>query len=144
MARGIQLVRSELQNANHLHIHGFRLRIEVGDVNGDMPRHVFVYRRNPPHPVTGDIEDTFMTVASFVDISEFPAEAPGNDSPYFRKDFIEVDVRSTRDFDAVWSLIHAQVCELVSALNRADLLIVTETTWCGEAATASDSSASSA
>jgi hypothetical protein len=134
MPRGIQLRRLEIQNANHWHLRVFRLRIEVAQIFGDMPRHVFVYRRRPANPYTGEIFDEFCAVASVVDLSEYPAGAPDPDgsSPFFRQDFIEVDLPSQVEFEKFWELIQTHVCALVDRLNLADQLVMTEAIWCGD------------
>lgn len=137
--RGIQLSRSEIRRANHLHIGGFRIRVDVVDTHGGVPPEIFVYRRNPPNPHTGRREDIFQTVASFVDLSEFPAGAPGPDSPFFRLPYIELDVRSTKHYDEVWRTIQDLTVNLVAAMDRAEELVVAETVWCGQPAGESDS-----
>jgi hypothetical protein len=146
MGRGIQLTRSSIKDANHWFLRGFRLRIEVTEVTGGMPEHVFVYRREPANPETGTIDDTFQTVASLPDLSEYPVGAPDPERPfpYFRDNFIEVDVRSTGDFQNVWERIHAEVCNLVDILNRADNLVVDEVVWCGDQPPTSESASESA
>lgn len=145
MARAIRLTRLDIKNANHYHLRGFRLRVEVAEVSGGMDRNVFLYRRHPPDPRTGEIVDEFATVCSFPDLAEYPVGDPSTttDLPFLRKDFVELDVRSTRDCELVWETIRSQACALAAALDRADVLQEVETVWCG-IPPASDSSASSA
>ena len=132
-ARGIKLQRYQIANAPHLSMHGFRLRIQVAAVAGDMPPDVFVYYRRPADPHTGEIVDDFQTVASFVDLAEYPALSPNPElSPFFRLDYIEVDVRSVAHYQEVWQMIQAAVNSLIAALNRADQMVLAEEVWIGE------------
>jgi hypothetical protein len=105
----------------------------VAEVTDDMTEHVFVYRRHPPDPYTGDIFDEFCTVASPVDLSEYPIGAPDPELPFpfFRKNFIEVDVRSAAAFEDTWNLIVQQVCALVEALDAMDILVQDDEAICG-------------
>ena len=134
MARGLRLKRFSIKNANHWHLRVFRLRIEVTETTSDMTPFVFVYRRHPADPFTGDIFDEFCTVASPVDLVEYPVGQPNVEKPFpfFRKDFIEVDLRSQRDFDKFWDLVSQEVCRLVEALGIADILINDDEIVCGE------------
>jgi len=141
MARGIRLTRHSVKNANHWHLRAFRLRIEVAETSPDMSRYVFVYRRHPPDPYTGEVFDEFCTVASPVDMSEYPVGAPDPNLPFpfFRKDFIEVDVRSLKDFDETWDLVVKQVCVLTQALDDMENLVQDEEAVCGTLPSGSES-----
>jgi len=133
MARYIKLTRSEIKEVNHYHIRGFRIRVEASDAVG-MPNEVFVYARHPPNPHTGEVVDEFLTVASFPDLAEYPANDPDPTKafPFLRKSFIELDVRSMKDVENIWRLVVELVCFLRAALNRADQLVVAETVDCGQ------------
>lgn len=143
--RAIELRRSEMAYANHFHLRGFRIRVEaVAAV--DMPREVFLFSRSPVDPNTGDQTDVFETVCSFPDLSVYPALAPDPSLglPYFRKAVVELDWPSTRDVEAFWVLVQNQVCELREALNRAEVLVVTGSAWCGPEPTADGGASDSA
>lgn len=132
--RGIKLIRSEITPANHLHLRGFRMRIEVSDVSpSDVDPYVFVYRRNAPD-VDGVEFDTFMTVASFPDLAAYPRHEPDNANrqPFFRLKHVELDFRSTAHADRAWELILASVGQLCAALDRADTLTETVQVWVGD------------
>jgi hypothetical protein len=142
MARSVKLRRYEIRNANHLHLRGYRLRVEAVDPCG-MDAKVFVYRRPPADPVTGVVADEFTGVASFPDMAEYPAGQPDPaKQPFFRKDFVEVDVRSLRQYQEIWQTLLAEVAGLLSALNRADLMIVGEEQWVGDPGTCASQSES--
>ena len=135
MARGIKLRRAQIKNANHWHLRGFRLDVRVMEAIGGMDQYVFVFRRHPPDPYTGVIFDEFCGVASVVDLAEYPVGAPDPDSgthPFFRSDHVCLDVRSSAHHDEVWLSIQNEVCNLVEALDRFDILEVAEEIWCGE------------
>jgi hypothetical protein len=117
------------------------LRIEIPETTDDMTDYVFVYRQHPADPYTGEIFEEFCTVASPVDLSEYPVGAPDPNKPFpfFRKNFIEVDLRSQADFDGTWELIQTEVCRLVAALDLMDNLVTEEEVICGTLPASSES-----
>ena len=141
MPRGLKLKRYSIKNANHWHLRVFRLRIEVTETSPDMPKDIFVYRRHPADPHSGVIFDEFCTVASPVDLSEYPVGGPDpvKDFPFFRKDFIEVDVRSMTEFQDVWDLVVKLSCQLATTLDDAENLVMDEEMICGELPISSES-----
>jgi len=128
--RGIQLRRLGIERANHWHLRVSRLRVEVIDTCGDMDANVFVYRRNPVNPNTGEVFDEWCAIASPVDLSEYPVGSPATGQLYDE--------------------IKAQVTSLVTALDLADKLTEEEKVWVGcepaesESASASESESASA
>jgi len=143
--RGITLKRYGIAQANHYYIRGFRMKVEAVDPVGDMTSYVFVYRRYPPDPYTQEVFDEFVTVASFVDLDEYPVGEPDPQSslPFFRSNVVELDFRSAADAEEAWNIIRTEVCALVDALNRADNMVLEETASCGDASEESDSSGES-
>jgi len=129
MARGIKLKRYAIENANHFHIRGFRIRIEVTEVCGGMVENVFVFRKAPANPFDGTEAEEFQTVASFPDIAEYPVGAVDAETPfpYFRTNVVELDVRSVEEYDYVWTEIMAEVGNLINALDKADEIVAAET-----------------
>ena len=141
--RGLKLRRYAIANANHWSLHGFRLRIDVAETIGDVPGEIFVYRSHPIDPNTGQApRPDWLSVASFVDLSTYPAGAPdpATDYPFFRLNFIEVDVRSLAIYNQVWLEVQSSVANLINALNLADNLVVAEETWIGDPTGASEQS----
>lgn len=131
--RGIQLKRYRIRNANHWHLRGFRLRIEVFDHTDNVDPAVFVYRRHPPDPATGQSQDEWVAVASVVDLSEYPAGEPdpAGATPFFRRTWVEVDVRSESDYKAIWDTVKAEIDNLLHALDRFEDLEEAESVWIG-------------
>ena len=146
MAVHIQLVRLGMEDANQAYLKVFRIRVEIGaeTVGLEDDDRIFVYRRLPPDPYTGEEFDEFQTVASVVDLSQFPPEEPGEASPFFRLNYVELDFRSSIRVEEFWELIQREVCVLVEALERAPLLREQETTWCPSPPENSESESESA
>lgn len=132
LARGLKLRRSEMVPSQHWHIHGFRLKIEAVDPINGMDPNVFVFARADPDPITGTIYDRFLTVASFVDMSDYPIGDPGPALrlPYYRGSVIELDVRASEYVLEIWERVYLQVCRLCAAMDRAEVLTVTEEITC--------------
>jgi len=130
--RGIQLRRYQIEQVNHYYLHGFRIRVDVAAVSGGMTPEIFVYKRLPPDPETGTIVDEFQTIASFVDMADWPVGAPiSNGEPFFRSSVVELDVRSEADYQYIWTIILQQANQLCWAMDKAEQLENAETSWVG-------------
>lgn len=132
ITRRLQLKRFAVRNINAQWYGAFRLRVEAHQAE-NMDPNVFMYRRDPANPYTSDATDTFFTVASPVDMAEFPPGQPnpGNAVPFFRKSWVELDFRSTEQAMQAWQLILKEVSTLIDAMNRLDELQMVEAVWVG-------------
>lgn len=133
MGRGLRLERLGTRRPNFWRDAVVRTRIRVVETFGDVPAEVFVFERRPVNSVTGDIEDLFQSVASPVDLTLFPVDAPDPQlsDAFFRKSFVEVDLYSQEEFDQFWSLLSTHVCALLDALDATDRMGVKEEVGCG-------------
>ena len=144
-SRGIRLVRKEVRSTNHWHLRAFRLRIEAADACGpDIDPNIFIYRRHPPDPETHERFDEWCAVVGPVNLAELPVDDPPQDgsTPFFRKSFIEVDVRSADEAKGLWETVRDQVNILLDALERLDNLETVDDVWLGACPTDSSESAS--
>lgn len=134
MAEGIKLRLSAIEPASDFHIRGFRMRVEAYEAPDDLTKYVFVIRRHPADPYTGEVFDEFYTVASFPHLANYPEGAPDPDKgwPFFRRDWIEIDVASTEQYNEVWEDIKANVCHMERAYRRAAELELVDTFWVGD------------
>lgn len=130
MARRVHLVKTASTLVNVTWAGALRVRIEATEAEG-LEKEVFVFRRNPLNPYTSDQLDEFMTVASPVDMSEYPIGEPDVDKayPFFRKSVVELDFRSTLLADEAWMLIVEEVRVLTEALDRLEDLQPAEDMW---------------
>lgn len=143
MARRIQLTKSETNTVVFNNYGAYRLRIDVTDFEGnDIDGNIFIYQRNPPSPYTDLSTDSFEAVAGPPQLADIPAGAPDpNQSwPYYRLNYVELDVASTQQADAIWNEIQAEVAVLIEAMNRLDTLQVTQVLWIPSAPDSSTSS----
>ncbi len=133
MARALKVKKLDAgTNVNYLFLSAYRLRIEIEQAV-DMDDRVFLFRRDPTNPNTGDTLDTFFTVCSPVDMADFPPDEPdpAKQYPFFRRNWVELDFRATSQADEAYALIVAELQNLVFALNRLERLRTVETVWCG-------------
>jgi hypothetical protein len=128
VARTLTITRSALTNANHRFLRAFRLRVDVTHAV-NMPAEIFLYQQNAPDPVTQAIYSTLITVASPVDLADYPVGAPNPDAelPYFRQSFVELDVRSSAEYQEIWNTIRNAIGNLCEALDRLDNYTEVET-----------------
>jgi hypothetical protein len=146
MTRRIKLTRYAANTVDFNNYGAYRIRIEVTDVQGaDLDSYIFVYKRNPPSAYTTQSCDTFEAVAGPPQLALYPAGEPNPDQgwPYYRLNYVELDVASTEQAESIWKEIQEQTCILVSAMNRFDNLQAVEDTWCPSAPPASSASSAS-
>lgn len=143
MARRIQLTKFETGTVVFANYGAYRLRVEVTDFEGnDIDGNVFIYRRNPESPYTELNTDVFEAVAGPPQLADYPAGAPDPDQgwPYYRLNYVELDVASSAQAQAIWDEIQREVAVLIEAMNRLDTLKTTEVLWIPSAPDTSTSS----
>ena len=134
--RRIRLTRYAATTVNFNNYGAYRLRIEVTSVEGaDLDKYIFIYKRNPPSPYTTQDCDAFEAVAGPAQLADIPAGAPNPDIswPYYRLDYVELDVASATQADSIWKEIQAEACTLVSAMEKLTALQAVEDVWCPSA-----------
>jgi len=101
---------------------GFRIRIDANEACG-MNKNCFRYYQKPLN-LAGQIESVFSGVCSWPDMEELPVGEPeGNTSPAgFRLDYIDLVVDSETIANEIWTLIKAQVTELVQTVKDGETL----------------------
>jgi len=133
MTRHLQLTRYAPKKILFNNYGAYRLRIEVTGVEGDdLDEYIFIYKRNPISVYTQQSCDTFEAVAWPPQLSDYPAGEPNPDQgwPYYRLNYVELDVASSAQAEQIWKEIQAEACVLVEAMNRLDDLKSVETVWC--------------
>jgi hypothetical protein len=131
--RRIRLTRYAATTINYNNYGAYRLRIEVTGVEGaDLDANIFIYKRNPPSPYTDLDCDNFEAVAGPPQMAAIPAGAPNPDMewPYYRLNYVELDVASATQADSIWAEIQAEACVLVSAMEKLTALQAIEDVWC--------------
>lgn len=133
-ARGVSLTREAetsvfIPNSNRK---GFRMRI-VAKNEVMMPATLFGHQRRISDPHTGRYSEDFCFVASPDDFAVLPVDEPrpADSPPFYLKSVIDAIYDSREQALAVWDAVEKDVCELIEALNRKDILVVEETVRCG-------------
>lgn len=106
----------------------FRLIVDVDDVVG-IDENIFVFRSEAtPASPPGDLTYKFTNVASIADMADYPVNAPdvNNEYPFFRKNTVTLDFRSTADLEYGWDEIRNRVQSLLTATTRLDDLLIQE------------------
>ncbi len=138
MARRLLLKRSIATGQNYGVFGAVRIRIEVLEAE-NMHSAIFLYNRLPPNPHANNEElDEFVTVASPIDLEEWPVGAPDYSKvyPFFRQDFVELDVPGFTDANNIWLKIVDMTNILIQALESLTALRSTaaDLVWCGDPA----------
>ncbi len=132
MTRRICLTRSATTTTEQVNYGTYRLRVDATLAEGaDLDNNIFVYRHNAPSPYTTLPTDIFEAVAGPQQLANMPAGAadPNLSWPYYRLDYIELDVASTSQADSIWTEIKAEVQALLKAMDRLEQLQVIQTVW---------------
>lgn len=111
----------------------YRLRVEaIAVVGPDLDTNIFIHKRKPPSPYTTLSCDTFEAVAGPPQLASIPAGAPDPDMswPYYRLNYVELDVASSAQAESIWTEIQAEVCTLVKAMDRLTDLRTIQSVWC--------------
>ena len=61
-----------------------RLRVWVSETSHNIPGTLFVYQQIPVVPLDSGLNQLFVHVASYADLGDYPENASGDDSPFFR------------------------------------------------------------
>lgn len=83
----------------HPAVYAYALTAEVTHASG-YPDHLFVFQRSPEND-EGDAVDTFVQIASPLEVEEVPEDAPdpGNGMPYYRAKSVTLWFRTIEDVD---------------------------------------------
>jgi hypothetical protein len=132
MVRRIKLRRRVTKNVDYTTLGAYRLRIDAIESDGIEER-VFVWRRDPVNPYTSEVTNTFFTVASPVDMEEYPPEEPDpyKAYPFFRRSWVDLLFRSVSQAEEAWQLIVQEVNNLITALNKLDTIELEDEVWAG-------------
>jgi hypothetical protein len=128
----LRLTISESTRVDVWRYGAYRLRFVV-DATENIDHRVFIFHHGTADPLTGVVVDYFERVAGPVDLEEIPPDAPDPTRmyPFFRKDVVELDARSTEIAEHLKHHIQKQLEVLVDAVPRlADLSQTTEV-WIG-------------
>lgn len=125
--RGVTLRRSAQTRMYVNGVDSFRFQVLAHEACG-MPAAIFRFLRYPYDAVTETQKDEFDGVCSAPDLEEFPENEPQANAvpPYFRRDQIDLLLRSQHDADEAWTLIQEDVRILVETLQLQDTLAVQE------------------
>lgn len=128
--RRLQVTIFRMEQANFQGLGVYRFRIEVRN-SENMPREVFLYRRHPLNPYTGQEVDECCGVCSPVDLEEYPvgAPSPDRDLPFFRKHFIDIVTRSTAKAHEARDEALKHLGILIEGLCRMDVLVLEDVFW---------------
>jgi len=95
-----------------------RMRVWVSETSDNLPPTVFVYQRLPSVPSYDVLADLFVHIASYADIADYPENDPGEDSPFFRKYYVDLIFQSLPHLSDTWDLIEGQIKNTVEDLVR--------------------------
>ena len=111
----------------------FQLKIVARD-ELMMPRHIFVHQRSQLNPYSQEQEDEFCFVITPYQATLFPVNNPDPTQfpQFFRKDTVMLTGPSQEIVFSCWNAISEDVCLLVEAYNRLDIIVELERVRVGE------------
>lgn len=101
----------------HPAIYAYALKVEITRAVG-YPSHLFVFQRSPENN-EGDSVDTFIQIASPLDVDEVPENAPDlqRNMPYYRTDKVVLWFRTMEDLELAKKKIKDDLQTLVLTYN---------------------------
>jgi hypothetical protein len=113
----------------------FRLRVEALYPEG-LPAEIFAHQKRLIDPATGETGDEFCFVCSPFDLTIYPANEPEPTQfpQFFRKSVVDILLGTQALADDLWRNLQQEVNELISALNKLDVLGEAETVLCNGSA----------
>ena len=103
--------------------HSWPVRVTAVSDDPELSSKVFVY-----HATADDVlPDMFECVASLMQMTELPEDAPTTEIPYYRKDVAEVNARSAEHASEYIQIIKDDVQDLLDNYNQSARLSVIET-----------------
>jgi hypothetical protein len=134
--RRIRLTRYAAVNVNYTYYGAYRMQVAVTSVQGDdLDKYIFIYKRNPVSPYTGEGCDEFLAVAGPSQMGDVPAGAPDPDKnwPFYRLDSVELDFMAAAQAEQAWEDIQEEVCRLVAGMDDLEKLQAISDVWCPSA-----------
>ena len=103
-----------------------RLQAWISFATPDLDEGVFVYQRLPKVPRLESSSGLFVHVASYADQQSFPAEAPGDTSPFYRLRYIDLLFDSLAILEEKWRMLKGHVQLLVTDVVQIKQLTPTQ------------------
>jgi len=132
MERRIKLTRLQPTEVNLNNYGAYRIRIEASNPEGaDLDENIFIYRTVDASPYTDANRDVFEAVAGPGQLALYPIGLADPDQgwPYYRLDYVELDVLSASQAESIWTEIKSQVGLLITSLERLEKLKTIEEVW---------------
>ena len=114
MASHIQLTKKITLTAANRH----RLQVYVSETTNNIPATIFVYQKIPTVPLDDKLADIFVHVASYADLGDFPENAPGPDSPFFRMYHVDLTFTSLAYLTKIWDQMERMVRHTMEDIAR--------------------------
>lgn len=106
-----------------------RLRVWVSETSHNIPSTLFVYQQIPVVPLDSGLNQLFVHVASYADLGDYPENASGDDSPFFRLHHFDLVFDSLAYLEQTWQRVHRMVqhtAEDIAKLNGLEPAVVEE------------------
>ena len=128
---GLTLTRADTVDAVSGYYSIFRLQITVTASGGSDPK-IFIFERSPTDPQANTYTDNFLTVASAVDMVDYPVDNPNlaGGIAFYRKATVVLDFRASSELEDTWNDICTRAQVLQAALVRITTLNTTATFTC--------------
>ncbi len=125
-----QLQVSEIDRAKFAGRSFFYVRMEILDAI-DMPKEIFLWRRNLYDPTSGEQHDEFVTVCGVYDLVTYPANEPleGSSPAFFRRATGIIKAPSMVTADEALQEAKDMISLLARLVDLASQLEVVQTVW---------------
>lgn len=100
--------------SNASQVYAYALKVDVTSAT-DMPQKIFVFQRGEKRTNSGEFIDSFMNIASPVDMDNVPEDEPSleDNIPYYRKSSVTLYFRCLEDLEDTKNDIDDDIATLV-------------------------------
>lgn len=118
ISHNVELIRLPVEPFLAHGVEAYRLQITAVAIS-NMPKEIFVYRKEPSTALGAPTEEFFSHVCSPADLEQFPTNDPlTGEPPYYRKDSIDIVEDTLEKIDAFWDDVASATLALEIQLNE--------------------------
>jgi hypothetical protein len=85
-----------------------------------------VYQKIPRVPLNDELEELLVHIASYADILNFPEDCPNDESPFFRRGYIDLTFQDLTMLDEKWNMMKQMINHTVEDIVKLNNLPAVE------------------
>lgn len=107
----------------------YRLRIYISGTSDNITPYLFLYRTYPLDYEETDARFEYLRPVRYYELFSFPEEEAGEDSPFYRKSFIDLSLDSMHDVNMICTALTEGIEDLLKDLEETNNSTPSTETW---------------